>query len=130
MEQYAKINNGIVENIIVSKTHPEPNEEYININQNIRGVEIGYSYDSASGFQPFKGDAITIDELNEATPGTEEFTLRFEAAKRKWRDQELKNTDWVVAAVDHPQLEAYKTYRQALRDWPSTDDFPNTIPEL
>ena len=46
------------------------------------------------------------------------------------RDRELNQTDWVVAVVDHPQLAAYKTYRQELRDWPSTEDFPDTRPEL
>ena len=50
--------------------------------------------------------------------------------EKDWRDRELKQTDWVVAVVDHPQLAAYKTYRQELRDWPSTEDFPDTRPEL
>ena len=56
---------------------------------------------------------------------------------REWRDKELKDTDWIVAVTDHPQLAAYKTYRQELRDWPSTDDdgnyingFPDTRPTL
>ena len=49
---------------------------------------------------------------------------------REWRDQELKDTDWIVAVTDHPQLAAYKTYRQELRDWPSTGDFPSTKPTL
>ena len=47
-----------------------------------------------------------------------------------WRDEELRNTDWVVAATDHPQHAAYLTYRQALRDWPSTEDFPDVKPTL
>jgi len=50
--------------------------------------------------------------------------------EKTWRDQELKDTDWIVAVTDHPQLAAYKTYRQELRDWPSTGDFPDTRPEL
>ena len=49
---------------------------------------------------------------------------------RKWRDKELKDTDWIVAVTDHPQLAAHKTYRQELRDWPSTGDFPDTKPTL
>jgi len=53
-----------------------------------------------------------------------------EAQAREWRDQELKDTDWIVAVTDHPQLAAYKTYRQELRDWPSTGDFPGTKPTL
>lgn len=49
---------------------------------------------------------------------------------RKWRDMELTKTDWIVPVVDHPQHGAYLQYRQALRDWPSTPNFPNNKPEL
>ena len=52
------------------------------------------------------------------------------ASARHWRDQELKATDWIVPVTDHPQHAAYTTYRQALRDWPSTADFPDTKPVL
>jgi hypothetical protein len=31
---------------------------------------------------------------------------------------------------DHPQRDAHITYREALRQWPSTDSFPATRPEL
>lgn len=53
-----------------------------------------------------------------------------EEAARMWRDRELKATDYIVPLSDHPQREAYMTYRTALRDWPSTSDFPATRPEL
>ena len=56
--------------------------------------------------------------------------LRNEADARRWRDSELKNTDWAVSATDHPDHSLYMTYRQALRDWPSTDDFPDVRPTL
>jgi len=49
---------------------------------------------------------------------------------RQWRDSELASTDYIVPLTDHPQRAAYMTYRQALRDWPATADFPNTRPEL
>ena len=49
---------------------------------------------------------------------------------RSWRDLELAGTDWIVPVTDHPQHAAYLAYRQALRDWPSTADFPDTRPEL
>jgi len=32
--------------------------------------------------------------------------------------------------LDHPERESYLTYRTKLRDWPTTDDFPNTKPTL
>jgi hypothetical protein len=53
-----------------------------------------------------------------------------EDAMKIWRDQELKATDWIVPIADHPQHSQYIAYRQALRDWPSTTDFPDTKPEL
>ena len=49
---------------------------------------------------------------------------------REWRDKELNDTDKIVPVTDHPQNAAYKTYRQKLRDWPSTSDFPDTRPTL
>tara|TARA_R110000787_G_scaffold181155_2_gene293296 strand:- start:825 stop:998 length:174 start_codon:yes stop_codon:yes gene_type:complete len=48
----------------------------------------------------------------------------------EWRDFELQASDWIVLLPDHPQKEAYLTYRAALRDWPSTADFPDTKPTL
>ena len=49
---------------------------------------------------------------------------------RDWRNAELKATDYIVQIPDHPEKAAYTTYRVALRDWPSTSDFPGTRPEL
>tara|TARA_E500000331_G_scaffold253631_1_gene244112 strand:+ start:1080 stop:1376 length:297 start_codon:yes stop_codon:yes gene_type:complete len=50
--------------------------------------------------------------------------------EKAWRNRELSDTDWIVPISDHPQHAAYKTYRQKLRDWPSTSDFPDTRPTL
>lgn len=52
------------------------------------------------------------------------------AEARQWRDEQLVESDWIVPITDHPQRAAYLTYRQALRDWPSTADFPDTKPVL
>ena len=52
------------------------------------------------------------------------------AAARSWRDAELSGTDWIVPLSDHPQRAAYLTYRTALRNWPTTSDFPATKPAL
>ena len=52
------------------------------------------------------------------------------ADAREWRDSELRATDQIPAITDHPQRAAYLTYRTALRDWPSTSDFPATKPTL
>lgn len=47
-----------------------------------------------------------------------------------WRDQQLMDTDWTVLEEDHPDYQEYIIYRQALRDWPLTADFPETRPVL
>jgi hypothetical protein len=51
-----------------------------------------------------------------------------EAKAKAWRDNELKSTDYIVPLTDHPDQSATLTYRQELRDWPSTDAFPETKP--
>ena len=56
--------------------------------------------------------------------------LEIAQAERTWRDRELQQTDWIAQTPDHPQRDAYLTYRQELRDWPSTDEFPDTKPAL
>tara|TARA_R110001632_G_scaffold53318_2_gene131505 strand:+ start:1150 stop:1461 length:312 start_codon:yes stop_codon:yes gene_type:complete len=68
----------------------------------------------------------------DVSPEAPELTQEEERAKeeRRWRDDELKNSDWVVQVPDHPQKTDYTTYRAALRDWPSTADFPDTKPTL
>ena len=104
MNQYAKITDGKVENLIVSHSHP--------------------------GFTPFKGDIITLTELHEAPLHTTEGIVRIKEKAKAWRNEELKKTDWIIMATDHPELSTYKIYRQKLRDWPNTSDFPTVIPEL
>lgn len=54
----------------------------------------------------------------------------FEKYQKDWRDSELKNTDWIISVSDHSQRDAYITYRQELRDWPSTNNFPDIIPTM
>ena len=53
-----------------------------------------------------------------------------EVHEKMWRDMELSATDYIMPLSDHPQRDAYITYREALRQWPSTEDFPATRPEL
>ena len=53
-----------------------------------------------------------------------------EEEARQWRDMTLVGCDYIVPLTDHPQHAAYMTYRVALRDWPSTADFPETKPTL
>ena len=53
-----------------------------------------------------------------------------EEVAREWRDQELNQTDYVLPLTDHPDHAATLAYRVALRNWPSTSDFPDTKPTL
>ena len=53
-----------------------------------------------------------------------------EEAARLWRNAELAATDQAAQTPDWPNRDNILTYRQALRDWPSTSDFPDTRPEL
>jgi hypothetical protein len=53
-----------------------------------------------------------------------------EETEREWRDEELASTDYIMPLSDHPQRDAYIVYRESLRAWPSTSDFPATRPEL
>ena len=43
-----------------------------------------------------------------------------------WRNEELKNSDWVGQVSDHPERPLYYTYRQKLRDWPEDPNFPSS----
>jgi hypothetical protein len=50
---------------------------------------------------------------------------------RRWRDSELVRTDLLLLLPDHPDKDNLTTYRQELRDWPSTSEFPSgTKPTL
>ena len=50
---------------------------------------------------------------------------------KEWRDEELIETDKMAQHLpDHSGHAAWKNYRTALRDWPSTSDFPATKPTL
>jgi len=61
-------------------------------------------------------------------PTAPERTAEEEA--RQWRDGELSSTDYIVPLSDHPQRAAYILYRESLRAWPSTSNFPDTKPTL
>lgn len=49
---------------------------------------------------------------------------------RNWRNTELIKTDYIIPLTDHPDHTATLAYRIALRDWPSTSDFPDTKPTI
>ncbi len=53
-----------------------------------------------------------------------------EQKARRWRDEELTRTDIAATVSDYPNAEAVIAYRALLRNWPSTESFPNTRPVL
>ncbi len=53
-----------------------------------------------------------------------------EETARQWRESELASTDEAAKIPDWPNRDNILAYRIALRDWPSTRDFPNTKPTL
>ena len=61
-------------------------------------------------------------------PTTPELTAEQKA--RIWRDVELASTDQASQTPDWPNRANILLYRTALRDWPSTSDFPDTKPTL
>ena len=52
-----------------------------------------------------------------------------EQKAREWRDEQLAATDDLARIPDYPNSAILLEYRQALRDWPNTDDFPEKFPE-
>lgn len=54
----------------------------------------------------------------------------FRSAKKEivWRNEMLNQTDTLMALVDYPYKEKLTQWRQILRDWPSTEEFPYTRP--
>ena len=53
-----------------------------------------------------------------------------EEEARQWRDTELTATDTASQTPDWPNRDNILLYRTALRNWPSTSDFPATKPAL
>ena len=59
---------------------------------------------------------------------TDELTA--EQTARGWRNEELSSTDTASQTPDWPNRDNILLYRTALRNWPSTSDFPATKPVL
>ena len=64
------------------------------------------------------------------TPSESELLALKKREEREWRDYELQRTDALILLPDHPDKDNFTTYRQALRDWPSAGNFPDTRPTL
>ena len=65
-----------------------------------------------------------------AEPTEEQLLDILKTTERQWRDSELNATDQAAQTPDWPNRDNILLYRTALRDWPATDAFPDTRPEL
>ena len=108
----AIIKNGVVDNIIIATTEFADTLSDTTVDVTSTECAMGWSYDGTNFTAPVK----TTEEL--------------EAEARLWRDNELKTTDFIVPTTDYPNHAQWLTYRQELRDWPSTENFPNTKPTI
>ena len=106
----AIIKNNVVDNVIIATT--EFGDTLSDITVDVTSIEcaIGWSYDGTSFAAPVKSQ----EEIK--------------AEARQWRDNELQSTDYIVPLTDHSSHTAFMSYREELRDWPSTDAFPDTKP--
>ncbi len=100
-------------------------EEQPDIQQIFSGVSLGWSEanEELAKREAYNGE-VTVEEI----PMTAE-------EARAQRDKLLAATDWTQvldAPIDAATREAYRAYRQAIRDIPEQEGFPGTItwPEL
>lgn len=110
MERIAIIENNLVINIIKGDSNFASNYNGTAIVLTDDEIKIGYSYDGTYFIAP----TISSQEL--------------ETKAREWRDDMLQRTDFIVPLSDYPNHAAWLTYRQELRDWTTTSDFPDTKP--
>jgi len=97
------------------------------------GYTITNLTDSSRNESPVHGDFLrytfdngTVIEKHFYNP--EMPSEQIERDAKQWRNDELRSTDFIVPITDYPNHAAWLTYRERLRDWPSTDDFPETKP--
>ena len=82
----------------------------------------------ANDFKAINGQMIELTddeqaEINKLKDAYVEGT-ELKAIKREERNELLQRTDW-MACSDYTMTDAWKTYRQALRDLPAADGFPD-----
>lgn len=108
MARYGIIKNNKVKDIIIADADfaESYEQELVLLEDDL--IKIGYNYVDGV-FSP-----------TEPVITEQEFIL--------WRNKELVSTDFIAQTPDYPNRDAWLTYRQELRDWPSTADFPETKP--
>ncbi len=110
MDKIAIIENNIVKNIILGNSDFAESYDGVAIILKDENVSIGYIYKNKKFTAPVK----TSEQI--------------EGEARTWRNMELISTDWIVPLADYPNHAAWLTYREELRNWPSTENFPDIKP--
>jgi len=87
-------------------------------------IQIDEKYNEVSRIE------VSEDEFLNAGLNYSEWETLSNFESKKWRNEELKKSDWIVPITDHPERESYLVYRAKLRDWPSTSNFPDIRPTL
>lgn len=96
----------------------------------VKQVKDGYVLEANESFSDTYDDSIVGKTY---VPETDEYVFtqaQIEEQAREWRNVELSKTDVLATLPDYPYTEQLTVYRQALRDWPATENFPDTRPEL
>lgn len=91
------------------------------------------SINSFSGHWVEAQDEFSVGDLYDEINGFSVYiktSEELEAEAKAWRNAELRSTDNVAQTPDYPNRDAILVYRQELRDWPSTENFPNTKPTI
>lgn len=86
------------------------------------------------GYQVIRTIDLETGEVTEREPTAEEIQALLDAniemtwqVIRSKRDRLLKESDWTVLSDTPTNTAAWKTYRQALRDLPSTTNDPHQV---
>jgi len=80
--------------------------------------------------EDFVKKIISDGDSYEAIVGAEPTNAEIEMNARQWRNKQLSATDKYVSVTDHPDHTAIIQYRSDLRNWPSTESFPETKPTI
>jgi len=113
MKYYAIIEGGLVTNVLICE------DDYVPAN----GTEVTEDVFTYAGTQD---GTKSLDQV-QADAATAKDAADLEQRKkeaREWRDQMLKDTDW-WAVSDRTMTQEQIDTRQALRDYPSKEGFPD-----
>ena len=127
----ANVNETLGIDPVIASPKPEPSGDYKSVVRN--GVEQDangnwvYAWTERDMFQEYTDDddnVVTVQDQIDAKVAADNAAL--EATERATRDDLLKATDH-YGLSDVPMTDAMTAYRQALRDVPQQEGFPQTI---